>query len=66
MPYYKTVYCYEFTTECTHNWAVVIQGRLPVNAIYIDFSPAFDSVVRSNLIFKLTNYGISRKLLLWI
>jgi hypothetical protein len=52
--------------ECTHDWAVAIHGRQPVDAIYIDFSRAFDSVVHSKLIFKLTSYGISGKLLCWI
>lgn len=52
--------------ECTHDWAVAIHGHQSVDAIYVDFSRAFDSVVHSKLIFKLSNYGISGNLLQWI
>ena len=34
--------------------------------IYIDFSKAFDSVVHSKLIYKLSNFGINGKLLDWL
>jgi len=52
--------------ECTHDWGVAVHGGGAVDAIYIDFSRAFDSVVHSKLIFKLSNYGVSGNLLLWI
>jgi hypothetical protein len=39
---------------------------LSVDAIYIDFSHAFDGVVHSKLIHKLTGFGISGLLLRWI
>jgi len=37
-----------------------------VDAVYIDFTRAFDSVVHSILIFKLSTFGISGNLLNWI
>ena len=39
---------------------------IPVDAIYIDFSCAFDSVVHSKLLVKLQTSGISGNLLSWI
>lgn len=52
--------------QCTHDWAVSVHGGHAVDAVYIDFARAFDSVVHSKLIFKLSNFGISGKLLNWI
>jgi len=52
--------------ECTHDWAVSLHGGVNVNVTYVDFSRAFDSVVHSKLIYKLTKYGISGCLLMWI
>ena len=37
-----------------------------VDAVYLDFSKAFDSIVHSKLVFKLQKYGISDSLLEWI
>ena len=37
-----------------------------VHVCYIDFAKAFDSVSHSKLLYKLSRYGISGKLLLWI
>ena len=45
--------------ECTHDWAAAIHGGHDVDAVYVDFSRAFDSVVHSKLIYKLSNSGIS-------
>jgi hypothetical protein len=52
--------------ECTHDWAVAIHGGFAVDAIYIDFSRAFDSVVHSKLLYKLSNFGITGNLLAFI
>jgi len=43
--------------ECTHDWSLAFNGKLPVDVIYIDFSKAFDSVVHSKLIHKLQTFG---------
>jgi len=40
--------------ECTHDWAVSLHGGVNVDVVYVDFSRAFDSVVHSKLIYKLT------------
>jgi len=52
--------------ECTHDWAAAVHGGNDVDVIYIDFSKAFDSVVHTKLVFKLSNYGVCGKLLQWI
>ena len=45
--------------ECAHDWAVSLHGGVDVDVVYVDFSHAFDSVVHSKLIYKLTKYAIS-------
>ena len=45
---------------------LAVHGGHTVDVIYIDFSRAFDSVVHSKLIYKLSNLGISENLLQWI
>ena len=52
--------------ECTHDWAVSLHSKNPVDVLYIDFSRAFDSVVHNKLIVKLQSFGICGSLLLWI
>jgi ribonuclease P/MRP protein subunit RPP40 len=47
-------------------WSVALNDSNSVDVIYIDFKRAFDSIVYSKLIHKLTCYGISGKLLAWI
>ena len=52
--------------ECTHDWSLAFHGKLPVDAIYIDFSKVFDNVVHCKLIHKLQTFGINGLLLKWI
>jgi ribonuclease P/MRP protein subunit RPP40 len=52
--------------ECIHDWSVALNDSNSVDVIYIDFKRAFDSIVYSKLIHKLTCYCISGKLLAWI
>ena len=51
--------------SCTE-WIFNIDNNYNLDAIYIDLSRAFDSVVYSKLIFKLKCVGISGDLLLWL
>jgi len=52
--------------QCTRDWALAVHGLHSVDAVYIDFTRAFDSVVHSKHIFKLSTFGISGNLLNWI
>ena len=49
--------------QCTHDWALSVNCGHSVDAVYIDFARAFDSVVHSKLICKLSFFGISGNLL---
>jgi len=52
--------------QCMHDWALAVHIGKSVDAVYIDFARAFDSVVHSKLIFRLSNFGISGNMLNWI
>jgi len=52
--------------ECIHDWTLSLQNKLAIDTIYIDFSHAFDGVVHSKLLRKLSGFGISGLLLQWI
>ena len=47
-------------------WIQILQNGHPVDAVYLDFKKAFDSVPHMRLLNKLKAYGISDKLLDWI
>ena len=49
-----------------HKWMQQLDQKIPVDAIYLDFSKAFDTVPHNRLIHKLSSYGIRGKLLDWI
>ena len=49
-----------------NDWMVSLDSKTPVDAVYLDFSKAFDSVPHKRLLYKLHNYGIRGKLLEWI
>ena len=51
--------------ECTHDWAISLHSKTPVDVIYIDFSRAFNSVVHSKLLVKLETFGICGKSYCW-
>ena len=48
------------------NWFYYLDQNIPVDAIYLDFKKAFDSVPHKRLIEKLKGYGIKDNLLSWI
>jgi hypothetical protein len=52
--------------ECVNDWTLALNAKHSVDAVYIDFAKAFDSVVKSKLCAKLYSMGIRGKLLLWI
>jgi len=52
--------------ECVNDWTIELNVRHSVDVAYIDFQKAFDSVVGSKLCHKLSNYGISGRLLGWL
>jgi len=57
---------HEFNRVYTHDWIVGLGCTNNMDVVYIDFNKAFDSIVFSNLLFKLQNCGISGKLHAWL
>ena len=49
-----------------NDWMKAVSRNHRVDAVYIDFVKAFDSVCHTKLIAKLKLYGINYELLLWI
>ena len=52
--------------ECCADWNVAMNSHNNIDVIYLDFARAFDSVVHSKLLAKLSCYGIDPVLLSWI
>jgi hypothetical protein len=52
--------------ECCLDWNVALRSKKAVDIIYLDYAKAFDSVVHSKLIAKLTCYGVKNMPLKWI
>ena len=49
-----------------NDWTLSINNNLSIDAVYIDFTKAFDSVCHSKLLHKLKTFGIRDFLLNWI
>ena len=47
-------------------WFYYIDKNIPVDAIYLDFRKAFDTVPHKRLVHKLLGYGVNGNLLSWI
>ena len=52
--------------SCLHDWQFSLKNKSSIDIIYIDFKKAFDSLVHSKIIAKLSAYGIGYELLSWI
>ena len=52
--------------EFSRDWNIAVSSRLPIDVIYLDYAKAFDSVVHTKLLAKLSCYGINDRLLTWI
>ena len=48
------------------SWTKYLDESLPVDAIYLDFAKAFDSLPHQRMLNKLVSYGIKENLLTWI
>ena len=49
-----------------HDWMLNLDNKIPTDAVYLDFSKAFDSVPHGRLVHKLKAYGIRGKVLDWV
>jgi hypothetical protein len=52
--------------ETVFDWCSAINNRKFVDSVFIDFTKAFDSCSHPKLLLKLSKYGITGSLLLWI
>ena len=48
------------------SWTKALDDKNPVDAIYLDFAKAFDSVPHQRLLIKLKSYAIEENVLAWI
>jgi hypothetical protein len=58
--------CVTQLIECLSDWVHAYDAGLETDAIYLDFSKAFDTVAHKRLIHKLNNLGIKGNVLSWI
>ena len=47
-------------------WIKLLDDGIPIDAVYLDFKKAFDSVPPKRVLIKLESYGIKRKILSFI
>ena len=52
--------------DTLNQWTTEVSKRMRVDAVYIDFAKAFDSVSHEKLLVKLRAYGIDYELLNWL
>ena len=58
--------CVSQLLSTLEDWSTVVENGDPVDAVYLDFSKAFDSVSQKHLLRKLKTYGVTGRLLNWI
>jgi hypothetical protein len=58
--------CVEQLIELIDDWTEQLDNRNAIDAIYLDFQKAFDTVPHQRLINKLQSYGICGNILGWI
>ena len=58
--------CSSQLLEALNEWSLMLERGDSVDAVYLDFQKAFDSVPHMRLITKLRKYGVTGKLLDWI
>ena len=58
--------CTSQLLEALDEWSSCLEGGDPVDALYLDFRKAFDSVPHQRLLLKVESYGVSGKLKQWI
>ena len=49
-----------------NDWLGCLDNKVPIDAAYLDFRKAFDSVPHKRLLTKLKGYGIKGNVLLWV
>ena len=58
--------CFTNLLHMLETWTSALDKGICIDAIYLDFSKAFDSVPHKRLLLKLKGYGIQEQLLSWI
>ena len=58
--------CISNLLETTTDWIYSADTKMPIDVLYLDLTKAFDSVSHPKLIHKLSWFGISGNLLLWL
>ena len=58
--------CFTNLLNMVDKWTSALDDGIHIDAIYLDFSKAFDTVPHQRLLHKLEIYGISGKVLAWI
>ena len=58
--------CVNQLLEVLDKWTEILDNGSILDAVYLDFSKAFDSVPHKRLLIKLQSYGVEGKVLQWI